>query len=89
MQQGKNNVLKRSTNVVANNKDGTAFELKMYAYNDNYKGKNPMTRIQKGRRRKSGRNNTKNFDNWAPNEEPNEGELCSLTLGKDESGHPI
>ena len=39
-------MVKRNTNVVENNKDGTAFESKKYAYRSNYKGKNPMTRTQ-------------------------------------------
>jgi len=42
-QHGKNNVVKKSTSTVANNIDGTAYESKKYAYNNNYKGKNPMT----------------------------------------------
>jgi len=36
VQHGKNNV--------DNNKNGIAFESKKYAYSNNYKGKNPMTR---------------------------------------------
>jgi len=39
-------VVKRSTYVVDKNKNGTAFESKKYAYNNNYKGKNPMIRTQ-------------------------------------------
>jgi len=46
VQHRKNNVMKRSTNNVDNNKNGTTFESKKYAYNNNYKGKNPMTRTQ-------------------------------------------
>ena len=46
VQHRKNNVMKRSTNNVDNNKSGTTFESKKYAYNNNYKGKNPMTRTQ-------------------------------------------
>jgi len=45
VQHGKNNVLKGSTNI-ADNKNGTAFESKKYAYNNNYKGKNPITKTQ-------------------------------------------
>jgi len=41
VQHGKNNAVKRSTNNVDNNKNNTAFELEKYAYNNNYKGKNP------------------------------------------------
>jgi len=39
-------VVKRNTSVVDNNKNGTAFESKKFAYSNNYKGKNPMTRTQ-------------------------------------------
>jgi hypothetical protein len=39
-------VMKRNTSVVDNNKNGTAFESKKFAYRNNYKGKNPMTRTQ-------------------------------------------
>jgi len=39
-------VVKRNTDFVKNNKNGTTFELKKYAYGCNYKGKNPMTRTQ-------------------------------------------
>ena len=39
-------MVKRSTYVVDKNKNGTAFESKKYAYNNNYKGKNPMIRTQ-------------------------------------------
>jgi hypothetical protein len=46
VQHGKNNVVKRSTNIVDNNKNGTAFEAKKYAYSNNYKGKNTMTMTQ-------------------------------------------
>jgi hypothetical protein len=46
VQHGKNNVVKRSTNIVDNNKNGTAFESKKYAYSNNYKGKNTMTMTQ-------------------------------------------
>jgi len=46
VQHGKNNVVKRNASVVDNNKNGTAFEPKKYAYNNNYKGKNLMTRTQ-------------------------------------------
>jgi hypothetical protein len=42
---GKNNVVKGSTSIT-DNKNGTTFESKKYAYNNNYKGKNPMTRTQ-------------------------------------------
>jgi hypothetical protein len=43
---GKNNVVKRSTSNVDNNTNGTTFESKKYAYSNNYKGKNPMTRTR-------------------------------------------
>lgn len=46
VQLEKNNVVKRSISVVDNNKNCTTFELKKYAYSNNYKGKNPMTRTQ-------------------------------------------
>ena len=39
-------MVKGSTNTADNNKNGTAFESKKYAYTNNYKGKNPMTRTQ-------------------------------------------
>jgi len=38
--------VKRITSNVDNNKNGTAFESKKYAYIHNYKGENPMTRTQ-------------------------------------------
>lgn len=46
VQHGKNNVMKRSNSTIDDNKNGIAFESKKYAYNNNYKGKNPMTRTQ-------------------------------------------
>jgi hypothetical protein len=46
VQHGRKNVVKRSTNSVDDNKNGIAFESKKYAYSNNYKGKNPMTRTQ-------------------------------------------
>jgi hypothetical protein len=46
VQHGKNNVVKRNTSVVNNNKNGTVFESRKFAYCNNYKGKNPMTRAQ-------------------------------------------
>ncbi|KEH41296.1 hypothetical protein MTR_1g048120 [Medicago truncatula] len=46
VQHGKNNMVKGNTSVVDNNKNGTAFESKKYAYRRNYKGNNPMTRTQ-------------------------------------------
>jgi hypothetical protein len=46
VQHGKNNVAKRNTSVVNDNKNGTAFQSKKFAYSNNYKGKNPMTRTQ-------------------------------------------
>ena len=79
--------MKRNTSTVANNKDGTTFESKKYAYNNNYK--DPMTRTQRRRRQKSRKDNTKNLNGWTPDAEPIVGELCSLTLGNDENGHPI
>jgi len=39
-------VVKRNTSVVNDNKNGTAVESKKFAYSNNYKGKNPMTRSQ-------------------------------------------
>ena len=39
VQHGKNNVVKGITSTV-DNKNGTTFESKKYAYNNNYKGKN-------------------------------------------------
>jgi hypothetical protein len=46
VQHGKNNVVKRNIDVVNDNKNGNAFESKKFAYRNNYKGKNPMTRTQ-------------------------------------------
>ena len=46
VQHGKNNVVERNTSVANNNKNGTAFESKKFAYRNNCKGKNPMTRTQ-------------------------------------------
>jgi len=37
-------MIKRNSSVVDNNKNGTAFESRKFAYSNNYKGKNPMTR---------------------------------------------
>ena len=46
VQHGKNNVVERNTNVVNNNKNGTAFESKKFSYRNNYKENNLMTRTQ-------------------------------------------
>jgi len=45
VQHGKNNVVKGNTNTI-DNKNGIAYESKMYACSNNYKGKNPMIRTQ-------------------------------------------
>ena len=46
VQHGKNNMVKRTTTVMDNTKNGTAFESRKFAYSNNYMGKNPMTRTQ-------------------------------------------
>lgn len=44
VQHGKNNMVKRNSSVVDNNKNGTAFESRKFAHYNNYKVNNPMTR---------------------------------------------
>ena len=57
--------MKRSTSIVANNKDGIAFESKKYAYSNNYMGKNPMTMTQWRRYQRSRKGATTSLEDKA------------------------
>jgi hypothetical protein len=72
VQHGKNNVVKRSTSNVDNNKNGTAFESKKYAYINNYKGKNPMTRTQWRRCQRSKKGITASLEDKTADPEGNQ-----------------
>ena len=68
----KNNVAKISTRTVDNNKNGIAFESKKYAYINNYKGKNPMTRTQWRRYQRSKKGVVASLEDKTRN--PNDGQ---------------
>jgi hypothetical protein len=87
VQHGKNNVVKRNTNVVNNNRNGTPFESKKYAYRSGYKGKNPMTRTQWRRYQKTKIGTATNLENQTLDIEFNLEWMDSLTLGNDKDDH--
>jgi len=72
VQHGKNNAVKRSTSTVDSNKNGISFESKKYAYNNNYKGKNLMTRTQWRRYQMSKKGVAASLEDKAIN--PNDGQ---------------
>ena len=89
VKHGKNNVVKRNTNVVDNNKNGTAFKSKKFSYHTNYKGKNSMTRTQWRRYQKPKRGIATNLENQVLDTESDMEGMNSLTLGNGEHYHHI
>jgi hypothetical protein len=81
-------VVKGSASIV-DNKNGTAFESKKYAYNNNYKGKNPMTKSQQRRYQRSKKGIAASLEDQTLDTKPSLEDQSSLTLGNDEDDHHI
>ena len=81
-------MVKVSTSTI-DNKNGTVFESKKYAYNNNYKGKNPMTRTHWKRYQRSKKGIAASFEDQTLDIEHNLEDLSSVTLGDDEDDHHI
>ncbi|KEH17011.1 hypothetical protein MTR_0054s0260 [Medicago truncatula] len=67
----------------------TSFESKKFAYSNNYKGKNHMTRTQWRRYRRSKKGDPINLENQTLDAKPSLENADSLAVGNDEDGHHI